>query len=62
MRAVKNISWIIGESFDDGGDGHTFFHYANGVDQLGNKYSGVAIMVDEYLEGFEDVEKEEEVL
>jgi hypothetical protein len=57
MRQRKNIEWEILESFDDGGDGHCYFHYAVGEDQHGNKFQGVAVMVDDHLEDIEDIEK-----
>jgi hypothetical protein len=59
MRVRKEIEWLIAESFDDAGDGHTFFHYATGTDQKGNTYTGVAVMVDDNLEEIEDIELEE---
>jgi hypothetical protein len=61
MRTRKEIEWLIGESFDDAGDGHCFFHYATGVDKHGKTYTGVAVMVDDYLEVIEDIELVEEI-
>jgi hypothetical protein len=57
MRQKKQINWEIREKFDDAGDGHCFFHYAFGVDESGNEYKGVAVMVDDNLEDIEDIEK-----
>jgi hypothetical protein len=57
MRQKKEMEWVIGESFDDAGDGHCYFHYATGTDQHGNEYKGVAVMVDDHLEDIEDIEK-----
>jgi hypothetical protein len=50
------IVWEIGARFDDAGDGHCFFHYATGIDQFGNEYTGIAVMVDDNLEDIEDIE------
>lgn len=57
VREIKGIEWEIGPSFDDAGDGHCFFHYAIGIDNDGNEYTGVAVIVDDNLEDIEDIEK-----
>lgn len=55
MRERRKIEWTIGEKFDDAGDGHCFFHYANGKDQYGNTFTGVAVLVDGHLEEIESI-------
>jgi predicted small secreted protein len=58
MRQRKQINWIVKESFDDAGDGHTYFHYATGIDKNTEKqYQGVAVMIDDNLEEIEDIEE-----
>lgn len=52
----QDINWIIGESFDDAGDGHTFFHYAEGATNDGKSWVGVAVIVDDNLEEIIDIE------
>lgn len=51
-----DIDWIIGESYEDAGDGHTFFHYAEGTSGDGRVWVGVAVMVDGSLEEIIDIE------
>ena len=44
------------EVFDDAGDGHTYFHYAEGTSNDGRAWVGVAVMVDGNLENIHDIE------
>jgi hypothetical protein len=53
----NEIKWTILEEVDDAGDGHVFFHYAEGKGKDGKLYSGIAVMVDDNLEEIEDIEE-----
>lgn len=55
-QRIPDINWIIGESFDDAGDGPPFFHYAEGTSDDGCVWVGVAVMVDGILEEIIDIE------
>jgi len=57
---MKNfeIDWEIGDRYDGAGDGHTYFHFAEGEDSKGNKFSATAVLVDGELDAIEDIEDE----
>jgi len=52
------IEWEVGQKFDDAGDGHTFFHFADGADKDGNKYIGTAEVVDGEVVKINDIEND----
>lgn len=52
-----DIEWEIGDVYDDAGDGHCFFHEADGEDENGNKYRASAALVDGEIAEYEDIER-----
>jgi hypothetical protein len=58
MKTITTIEWTIGDRYDDAGDGHCFFHFADGTDGHGNKFTGNATLVDGELVEINDIEGE----
>ena len=46
--------------FDSAGDGHCFFHFAEGTDIEGNKYEGDATLVDGEIVEIENIKRKED--
>ena len=52
-----DIEWEIGAEIDNAGDGHCFFHEADGEDGSGNEYKATAVLVDGEIIEYEDIER-----
>lgn len=50
------VEWILGDRFDDAGDGHVFMHFANGESKHGHKFQGTGIICDGEFTEVEDSE------
>jgi hypothetical protein len=50
------IKWHVGDRFDDAGDGHVTFHYADGESEDGRAWIGTAVKCDDELSEVTDIE------